>query len=60
MFHYNLDRSWKNKKLKEIERRAIVGDKSTMVAVWVLLLTVWVLWELGSVSYMVLECTKFD
>ena len=60
MFHYNLDRSWKNKKLKEIERRAIVGDKSTMVAVWVLLLTVWVLWELGSVSYMVLECIKFD
>ena len=60
MFHYNLDRSWKNKKLKEIERRAIVGDKSTMVAVWVLLLTVWVLWELGSISYMVFECIKFD
>ena len=44
-----LDRSWKNKKLKEIERCAIVG---------VLLLTVWLVWELGSVSYMVLECIK--
>ena len=29
----NSDRSWKNKKLKEIERSAIVGDKSTIVAV---------------------------
>ena len=28
----NSDRSWKNKKLKEIERSAIVGDKSTIVA----------------------------
>ena len=45
----NLDRSWKNKKLKEIERCAIVG---------VQLLTVWLVWELGSVSYMVLECIK--